>query len=54
MAQSSLFGTDKDAFKNGDENLIVDKCPPTVDLIKTKTFIERAAVSKGVAKGRPA
>ena len=54
MAQLSLFGTNKDAFKNSDENLMVDRCSPIVDLIKTKTFIGRVAVPKGVVKGRPA
>ena len=32
---------------------MVDRCPPTIDLIKTKTFIGRAAVPKKVVKGKP-
>ena len=54
MAQLSLFRTDKDAFKNGDENLTVSRRSPTINLIITKTFIKRAAVPKGVVKGKPA
>ena len=54
MAQSSLFRTDKDAFKNSNKNLIVNSHSPTINLIKTKTSIERAAVPREMAKGRPA
>ena len=41
-------------FKNGNKNLTIGRRSPTINLIKTKTFIGRAAVFKGVAKGRPA
>ena len=54
MAQLSLFGTNKDVFKNGDKNIIIGRYFFTINLIKTKTFIERAAVPKKVVKGRPA
>ena len=55
MAQLSLFRTDKDAFKNSNKNLTVGSHSPTIDLIKTKIFfIGKAAVPKGVVKGRPA
>lgn len=39
LAQLSLFGTDKNAFKNGDENLTVGRYSLTINLIKTKTSI---------------
>ena len=41
-------------FKNGNKNLTVGRRFPTINLIKTKTSIGRAAVPRGVAKGRPA
>jgi hypothetical protein len=53
VAQSSLFGTDKDAFENGNKNLIVGRRSPTINLIKTKTSIGRAAVPREMVKGRP-
>ena len=54
MAQSSLFGTNKDIFENSDENLTVGRRSPTINLIKIKTSIGRVAVLRKVAKGRPA
>ena len=50
MAQLSPFKTNKDAFKNSNKNLIVSWHFPTINLIITKTFIKRAAVSKKVIK----
>ena len=41
-------------FKNGNKNLTVGKRFPTINLFKTKTYIGRAAVPRGVVKGRPA
>ena len=52
MAQLSLFRTNKDVFKNSNKNLTVNSYSFTINLIKTKTFIERAAVPKKVVKGR--
>jgi hypothetical protein len=33
---------------------MVDRYSPTINLIKTKAFIERVAVPRGVVRGRPA
>ena len=38
----------------GKKNLIIDRHSSTINLIKIKTFIKRAAISKGVVKERPA
>ena len=39
-------------FENGNENLMVGRRSPTIDLIKIKTSIGRAAVLRGVVKKR--
>jgi len=40
-------------FKNSNKNLTVGRRSFIINLIKTKTFIKRIAVSRGVAKEGP-